>query len=94
MMVFNYLVVKKVGIDPLTEALYVKVVMTFLKIKEKFDCVFIILHVYFKLKDIFNSLKFLNNNGVILHDCLPNNYFAQATLDVNIIGMEMFGEQL
>ena len=31
-------------------------------------------------KDIQNSLKVLNPNGIILlHDCLPNNYYEQAT---------------
>ena len=30
-------------------------------------------------KDIYNSLNFLNNNGVILlHDCLPNTVYDQA----------------
>ena len=29
---------------------------------------------------IYNSLKFLNPDGIILlHDCLPNNYYEQAT---------------
>tara|TARA_Y100000816_G_scaffold259310_1_gene214798 strand:+ start:403 stop:1119 length:717 start_codon:yes stop_codon:yes gene_type:complete len=81
---FNHIVCeKKVGIDPLTGGTIRKSSDDFFKDnKEKFDCVFIDgLHVYSQVKkDIFNSLKFLNNNGVILlHDCLPNNYFAQAT---------------
>ena len=50
--------------------------------KEFFDCVFIDgLHEYHQVrKDISNSLKFLNDGGIILlHDCLPNNYYEQAT---------------
>ena len=50
--------------------------------EDYFDCVFIYgLHVYNHVrKDILNSLKFLNKGGVILlHDCLPDNYYAQAT---------------
>ena len=46
-----------------------------------FDCIFIDgLHEYKQVrKDILNSLKFLNKGGIILlHDCLPNNYFEQA----------------
>ena len=53
----------------------------FLNNKEFFDCVFIDgLHEYHQVrKDILNSLKFLNEGGIILlHDCLPNNYFEQA----------------
>ena len=48
---------------------------------EKFDCIFIDgLHHYDQVKkDIENSIKFLNENGIILiHDCLPNNINAQA----------------
>ena len=47
-----------------------------------FDCIFIDgLHEYKQVKrDIQNSLKFLNKDGIILlHDCLPNNFYAQAT---------------
>ena len=49
---------------------------------EIFDCVFIDgLHEYNQVKrDINNSLRFLNNDGIILlHDCMPNSYYAQAT---------------
>ena len=49
--------------------------------KDTFDCVFIDgLHYYSQVKkDIENSLKVLNPNGIILlHDCLPNNHFEQA----------------
>ena len=59
-----------------------KLAMSFFKDnKEKFDCIFIDgLHYYSQVKrDIENSLKALNTNGIILlHDCLPNNYFEQA----------------
>ena len=53
----------------------------FLKSKETFDCIFIDgLHSYNQVKkDIVNSLKSLNQNGVIfIHDCLPNNILDQA----------------
>ena len=49
--------------------------------KENFDCIFIDgLHHYNQvLKDIDNSLKILNSNGLILiHDCLPKTLDAQA----------------
>ena len=73
---------KKIGIDPASGGTHR---MTsdefFLSNKEKFDCIFIDgLHYYKQVKkDIFNSLKILNQNGVIfLHDCLPNNVYEQA----------------
>ncbi len=73
----------KIGVDPVTGG---TVRLTsdqfFSKNKEYFDCIFIDgLHTYNQVKkDIQNSLKFLNNNGVILlHDCLPNNFYEQAT---------------
>ena len=49
----------------------------FLNNKKFFDIIFLDgLHTYEQtIKDIVNSLKFLNNNGVILvHDCLPKKY--------------------
>ena len=38
------------------------------------------MHYYNQVKkDISNSLKVLNPNGIILlHDCLPNNHYEQA----------------
>jgi hypothetical protein len=73
----------KVGVDPVTGG---TVRLTsdqfFNSNKENFDCVFIDgLHTYEQVKkDIQNSLKFLNKNGIILlHDCLPNNFYEQAT---------------
>ena len=74
---------KKVGIDPVSGG----TVRTtsdqfFAKNQEYFDCIFIDgLHEYHQVKkDILNSLKFLNKDGIILvHDCLPNNFYEQAT---------------
>ena len=74
---------KKVGIDPYTGGTIRKTSDKFFQDNnEKFDCIFIDgLHTYSQVKkDINNSLKFLNSDGIILlHDCLPNNYFEQAT---------------
>ena len=73
---------KKVGVDPVSGGTIRKTSdQFFLKNEEYFDCVFIDgLHEYRQVKkDILNSLKFLNEDGVILlHDCLPNNYYEQA----------------
>ena len=52
---------------------------------KKFDIVFIDgLHLDHQVrKDIENSLKFLNENGVIvLHDCLPESYEGQLERDI------------
>ena len=52
----------------------------FLNNKNFFDIIFLDgLHTYEQtIKDIVNSLKFLNNNGVILvHDCLPKKIWNQ-----------------
>ena len=72
----------KVGVDPYSGGTIRKTSdKFFLDNKENFDCIFIDgLHRYFQVKkDIENSLKVLNENGIILlHDCLPNNYFEQA----------------
>ena len=49
--------------------------------KQKFDVIFIDgLHEYAQCKkDLLNSIKYLNHNGVILmHDCLPRNSFEEA----------------
>jgi len=73
---------KKVGVDPYTGGTIRKTSDKFFENNnEKFDCIFIDgLHTYSQVKkDIDNSLKFLNHGGIILlHDCLPNNYFEQA----------------
>ena len=81
---FNHInCLKKVGVDPMSGG---TIRMTsdqfFSNNKEFFDCVFIDgLHEYHQVrKDISNSIKFLNDGGIILlHDCLPNNYYEQAT---------------
>ena len=71
----------KVGVDPLKGGTHR---MTsdkfFLNNKNFFDIIFLDgLHTYEQtIKDIVNSLKFLNNNGVILvHDCLPKKIWNQ-----------------
>ena len=73
----------KTGVDPVSGGTIRLTSDQFFKNnKEFFDCVFIDgLHTYNQVKkDIQNSLKFLNKNGIILlHDCLPNNFYEQAT---------------
>ena len=73
---------KKVGVDPVSGGSVRKTSDNFFKEnKDKFDCIFIDgLHYYSQVKkDIQNSLKILNSDGIILiHDCLPNNHFDQA----------------
>ena len=72
----------KVGVDPVSGGTIRKTSDHFFNDnKDKFDCIFIDgLHYYSQVKkDIQNSLKILNPNGIILlHDCLPNNQFEQA----------------
>ena len=72
----------KVGVDPYSGGTLRKTSDEFfLKNQNTFDCIFIDgLHCYQQVKkDIINSIKFLNQNGVIfIHDCLPNNVFDQA----------------
>ena len=73
----------KTGVDPVSGGtIRLTSDQFFLQNKEYFDCIFIDgLHTYDQVKkDIRNSLKFLNENGIILlHDCLPNNFYEQAT---------------
>ena len=76
------LFVKKIGVDPVSGE---NMIMTsddfFTKNKDNFDLVLIDgLHTYAQVKkDILNSLKILNDGGLILlHDCLPKDYFAHA----------------
>jgi len=71
----------KIGVDPKSGG---TVKMTsdvfFNNNKNYFDCIFIDgLHVYEQArKDILNSLKFLNDGGIIiLHDCLPLKIWNQ-----------------
>ena len=80
---FNFIKCKKkVGVDPVSGGTVRKTSDQFFKDNnEKFDCIFIDgLHYYSQVKkDIENSLQVLNQNGIILlHDCLPNNYYDQA----------------
>ena len=73
----------KIGVDPVSGGSVRATSDQFFENNEDyFDCVFIDgLHEYNQVrKYILNSLKFLNKGGVILlHDCLPDNYYAQAT---------------
>ena len=74
---------QKVGVDPVSGGTVRKTSDQFFETNtNKFDCIFIDgLHEYHQVKkDIINSLTYLNDNGIILlHDCLPNNFYAQAT---------------
>ena len=81
--VFNKIKIeKKIGVDPVSGGTIKKTSDDFFKNnQEKFDCIFIDgLHEFEQVKrDINNSIKYLNNDGVILlHDCLPNNVYDQA----------------
>ena len=71
----------KIGVDPLSGGNLKMTSDEFFKNNSKnFDCIFIDgLHIYEQVrKDILNSIKFLNNNGIIiLHDCLPNKIWNQ-----------------
>ena len=72
----------KIGVDPVSGGNIRKKSDDFFSTnKDKFDLVFIDgLHIYEQVKkDILNSLKFLNENGMILvHDCLPDSLSKQA----------------
>ena len=72
---------KKIGVDPLKGGtLRMTSNEFFSDNKFFFDIIFLDgLHTYEQtIKDIKNSLKFLNNNGVILvHDCLPKKIWNQ-----------------
>ena len=81
--VFNKIKIeKKIGVDPVSGGTIRKTSDEFFKNnQEKFDCIFIDgLHEFHQVKrDINNSIKYLNNDGIILlHDCLPNNVYDQA----------------
>ncbi len=73
---------QKVGVDPVSGGTIRATSDIFFKKNEnKFDCIFIDgLHKYHQVKkDILNSIKVLNEGGIILlHDCLPNNVYEQA----------------
>jgi predicted O-methyltransferase YrrM len=72
----------KIGVDPVQGGNVRKTSDDFfISNSDKFDIIFIDgLHEYDQVnKDIKNSLKALNDGGVILlHDCLPKSYFHQA----------------
>lgn len=73
---------KKIGVDPYSGGNIRKTSDDFFLSNNKtFDLVFIDgLHTYTQVKkDILNSIKFLNHNGIILvHDCLPDTMSKQA----------------
>ena len=80
---FSKIIVKnKIGVDPQSGGTHRMTSDDFFKQnKSTFDLIFIDgLHVYEQvLKDIENSLKVLNDNGVILiHDCLPAKIWHQT----------------
>ena len=72
----------KIGVDPVSGGNVRKNSDDFFfENKDKFDLVFIDgLHIYQQVKkDIINSLKCLNENGIILvHDCMPDSLSKQA----------------
>tara|TARA_B100000886_G_scaffold29757_1_gene18759 strand:- start:4268 stop:4942 length:675 start_codon:yes stop_codon:yes gene_type:complete len=74
--IFNEITIDKTGVDPVSGGNFRGTSDQFFeKNQRKFDCIFIDgLHTYQQVKkDILNSLKFLNQNGIIiLHDCLPS----------------------
>jgi hypothetical protein len=73
---------KKTGVDPNSGGTIRDTSDNFFKNNsDKFDIIFIDgLHEYDQVKrDINNSIKFLNNGGVIyLHDCMPESFIRQA----------------
>ena len=72
----------KMGVDPYSgENIRKTSDDFFLNNNQTFDLVFIDgLHTYAQVKkDILNSIKFLNDKGIILvHDCLPSSMAKQA----------------
>ena len=72
----------KIGVDPLKGGTLRMTSDDFFKKNQiKFDIIFLDgLHTYEQtIKDIDNSLQFLNENGVILiHDCLPKKIWNQV----------------
>ena len=79
--VFNKIKIEKIGVDPVSGGNFKGTSDKFFEQnKENFDCIFIDgMHEYKQVKkDILNSLKFLNKNGIIiLHDCLPKSISHQ-----------------
>ena len=74
--------ISKIGVDPVSGGNMRMTSDKFFNQNTKyFDCIFIDgLHTYNQVKkDILNSLKFLNNSGVIfIHDCMPSSFMQQA----------------
>lgn len=68
--------------DPKAKADYILTSDDFFKNnKTYFDCIFIdgLHHADQVERDIFNSLKYLNENGtIIVHDCRPKSFLHQA----------------
>ncbi len=83
----NIKIKKRVGVDPVEGGTHKMTSDHFFSInKENFDIVFIDgLHEYSQvMKDIKNSLRFLNKDGIILlHDCLPRTIWNQITPRLN-----------
>ena len=83
----NIKIKKRVGVDPVEGGTHKMTSDHFFSInKDNFDIIFIDgLHEYSQvMKDIKNSLKFLNKDGIILlHDCLPRTIWNQITPRLN-----------
>ena len=83
----NIKIEKRVGVDPVEGGTHKMTSDYFFSInKDNFDIIFIDgLHEYSQvMKDIKNSLKFLNKDGIILlHDCLPRTIWNQITPRLN-----------
>tara|TARA_B110000008_G_scaffold232406_1_gene235947 strand:+ start:519 stop:1196 length:678 start_codon:yes stop_codon:yes gene_type:complete len=80
---FSKIIIKnKIGVDPVSGGNIRKTSdQFFLENNDKFDIIFIDgLHTYKQVKkDILNSVKCLNQNGIILvHDCMPDSLGKQA----------------
>ena len=80
--VFDQIRIKKIGVDPISGGNFRGTSDKFFEQNtSNFDCIFIDgLHEYDQVKkDILNSIKFLNKNGIIiLHDCLPPSITHQS----------------
>ena len=86
--VFNYISCNtKIGVDPIQGGNVRLTSDNFFKNNlRKFDCIFIDgLHTYDQCKkDVSNSLKFLNENGIIfIHDCLPKSFLEQTKVRIS-----------
>ena len=83
----NIKIEKRVGVDPVEGGTHKMTSDHFFSInKDNFDIIFIDgLHEYSQvMKDIKNSLRFLNKEGIILlHDCLPRTIWNQITPRLN-----------